>query len=206
METPVAPEVPPEVTPPPPPPPEAAARVFSACRESRLVGCDALYVRMLASSPELCVQLVLDNCDEGELVGLTVNTPRSWRLSSGSASTNTECDLRDYDALFDEKLELWLQLLEGGPVTWDGSTRPALDGVTLHPTLEAPVVPFELRPPAFDLAGDVELAFPARKLAAYHDFESAAAEALKKKGWRVLAIERGLTVESLEEAFGLRGD
>jgi probable LLM family oxidoreductase len=48
-------------------------------------------------------------------------------------------DLRDYDALFDEKLELWLQLLEGGPVTWDGSTRPALDGVTLHPTLEAPL-------------------------------------------------------------------
>jgi hypothetical protein len=81
----------------PPPVASAPARVFSACSEARVVGCDALYVRMLAPSPALCVQLVLDNCSENSRSGLGVNLPVSWRLTSGSASSNAECDLRDYD-------------------------------------------------------------------------------------------------------------
>src|SRR6187399_3024923 len=66
------------------------------------------------------------------------------RLTVGRASTVDSFplfgfDLRDYDALFEEKLELWLQLLEGGTITWDGNSRPPIDGVTLHPSLESPL-------------------------------------------------------------------
>lgn len=42
-------------------------------------------------------------------------------------------DLSDYDALFDEKLELLLQLDQGNPVTWSGRFRPALDNVDVYP-------------------------------------------------------------------------
>jgi probable LLM family oxidoreductase len=42
-------------------------------------------------------------------------------------------DLRDYEELFEEKLALFVELLRGGPVTWEGKYRPALDGVVLTP-------------------------------------------------------------------------
>lgn len=65
-------------------------------------------------------------------------------LTVGRASTTDSFplfgfDLRDYDELFEEKLELWMQLLDGGPITWDGTSRPSLDGQTLHPRLETPL-------------------------------------------------------------------
>jgi probable LLM family oxidoreductase len=46
-------------------------------------------------------------------------------------------DLRDYEVLFEEKLDLFARLLEGGAVSWQGSTRPPLDGVTVHPATES---------------------------------------------------------------------
>lgn len=42
-------------------------------------------------------------------------------------------DLRDYDALFDEKLRLLLQLREHEEVHWSGRHRPALHGARIHP-------------------------------------------------------------------------
>ncbi|WP_432828263.1 LLM class flavin-dependent oxidoreductase [Dactylosporangium sp. CA-092794] len=42
-------------------------------------------------------------------------------------------DLGDYDALFDEKLQLLLQLDRGNPVTWSGRFRPALDKAEIWP-------------------------------------------------------------------------
>lgn len=42
-------------------------------------------------------------------------------------------DLKDYDELFAEKLELLLRLREEDPVTWSGRFRPALDGVVVQP-------------------------------------------------------------------------
>jgi hypothetical protein len=72
-------------------------QVFSACHETRLSGCDAIYVRMVKSAPDVCVQLVLDNCSENGRKGLPVVVPVAWRLASGSASTDSECDLRAYD-------------------------------------------------------------------------------------------------------------
>ena len=46
-------------------------------------------------------------------------------------------DLRDYDELFAEKLELLLRLREaaaaGAPVTWEGRHRPSLDGARVFP-------------------------------------------------------------------------
>ena len=45
-------------------------------------------------------------------------------------------DLQRYDELFEDKLSLFARLLEGGPVTWTGSTRAPLAGVTVHPPIE----------------------------------------------------------------------
>jgi probable LLM family oxidoreductase len=42
-------------------------------------------------------------------------------------------DLREYEEIFEEKLALFVALLHGGPVTWQGKYRPPLDGVVLTP-------------------------------------------------------------------------
>ena len=46
-------------------------------------------------------------------------------------------DLADYEVLFEEKLDLFAALLTEKPVTWSGTTRPALDGQQVHPTTES---------------------------------------------------------------------
>jgi probable LLM family oxidoreductase len=46
-------------------------------------------------------------------------------------------DLADYEDLFEEKTELFAELLKGGPVTWQGKTRPALDDQNVVPHLES---------------------------------------------------------------------
>ena len=43
--------------------------------------------------------------------------------------------MEDYDQLFEENLELFLALLDGGAVTWSGLSRPALDGYRPRPRL-----------------------------------------------------------------------
>jgi hypothetical protein len=97
-EIPTSAEVPPPVVAPPPAaPPAAAAQVISTCREERLTGCDAVYIRVVKSAPDICVQLVLDNCSENTRLGLGVTTPFSWKVSSGSVSTNKACALADYE-------------------------------------------------------------------------------------------------------------
>ncbi|HEU4698448.1 MAG TPA: LLM class flavin-dependent oxidoreductase [Gemmatimonadales bacterium] len=42
-------------------------------------------------------------------------------------------DLEDYDALFEEKLDLLLALREQERITWSGRHRPALRGLAVHP-------------------------------------------------------------------------
>ncbi len=42
-------------------------------------------------------------------------------------------DLRDYDSLFAEKLELLLKIRESTKVTWSGQHRPALNGQEIYP-------------------------------------------------------------------------
>ncbi len=46
-------------------------------------------------------------------------------------------DLADYEELFEEKAALFAELLRGGPVTWDGKTRPALLNQDVVPHLES---------------------------------------------------------------------
>ena len=41
--------------------------------------------------------------------------------------------LDDYEVLFEEKLQLFAELLKEGPVTWSGKTRPPLDGMRAYP-------------------------------------------------------------------------
>ncbi|WP_161890699.1 LLM class flavin-dependent oxidoreductase [Pontibacter russatus] len=42
-------------------------------------------------------------------------------------------DLKDYDALFAEKLELLIQLNKSEKVTWEGKHRPAIDNLGIYP-------------------------------------------------------------------------
>ncbi len=46
-------------------------------------------------------------------------------------------DLADYDVLFEEKLQLFAQLLDEKPVTWSGTTRAALDQADVFPKTES---------------------------------------------------------------------
>jgi len=46
-------------------------------------------------------------------------------------------DLADYEELFEEKAALFAELLRGGPVTWDGKTRPPLLNQDVVPHLES---------------------------------------------------------------------
>ncbi|MGH9288862.1 MAG: LLM class flavin-dependent oxidoreductase, partial [Acidimicrobiales bacterium] len=46
-------------------------------------------------------------------------------------------DLADYEQLFEDKTELFAELLEGGPVTWEGKTRASLSNQDVVPHLEA---------------------------------------------------------------------
>ncbi|WP_053205495.1 LLM class flavin-dependent oxidoreductase [Jiangella muralis] len=46
-------------------------------------------------------------------------------------------DLADYDQLFEEKLQLFTQLLDEKPVTWSGTTRAALEGADVFPKTES---------------------------------------------------------------------
>lgn len=45
-------------------------------------------------------------------------------------------DLAAYDTLFDEKLQLFVELLKQEPVTWQGRTRPPLANQIVHPRIE----------------------------------------------------------------------
>ena len=46
-------------------------------------------------------------------------------------------DLADHEQLFEDKTELFAELLEGGPVTWEGKTRASLTNQDVVPHLEA---------------------------------------------------------------------
>jgi probable LLM family oxidoreductase len=46
-------------------------------------------------------------------------------------------DLSDYDVLFEEKVELFTKLLDEKPVTWEGTTRAALDNADVFPKTES---------------------------------------------------------------------
>jgi len=46
-------------------------------------------------------------------------------------------DLRDYDKLFEEKLELFVKLLDERPVTWSGTLRAPLENADVFPKTES---------------------------------------------------------------------
>jgi probable LLM family oxidoreductase len=46
-------------------------------------------------------------------------------------------DLADYDVLFEEKLELFVQLLDEKPVTWTGTVRAPLDNADVYPKTDS---------------------------------------------------------------------
>jgi probable LLM family oxidoreductase len=46
-------------------------------------------------------------------------------------------DLADYDVLFEEKLQLFTRLLDEKPVTWEGTTRAALENADVYPKTES---------------------------------------------------------------------
>lgn len=46
-------------------------------------------------------------------------------------------DLQDYEVLFEEKIQLFHQLLDEKPVTWEGTTRPALVDADVFPKTDS---------------------------------------------------------------------
>lgn len=48
-------------------------------------------------------------------------------------------ELRDYEMLFAEHLDLLAELLKGDPVTWSGQTRSALENIEVFPRAETPI-------------------------------------------------------------------
>ncbi|GAA0564665.1 LLM class flavin-dependent oxidoreductase [Paractinoplanes ferrugineus] len=46
-------------------------------------------------------------------------------------------DMADYDVLFEEKLDLFVKLLDEKPVTWSGTTRAALEDADVFPKTES---------------------------------------------------------------------
>jgi probable LLM family oxidoreductase len=46
-------------------------------------------------------------------------------------------DLRNYDELFEEKIELFAELIKEKPVTWSGNTRASLDNADVYPKTES---------------------------------------------------------------------
>jgi probable LLM family oxidoreductase len=46
-------------------------------------------------------------------------------------------DLRDYDTLFEEKLELFVKLLDEKPMTWSGTMRASLENADVFPKTES---------------------------------------------------------------------
>ena len=46
-------------------------------------------------------------------------------------------DLRDYNELFEEKVNLFAELLKEEPVTWEGKLRPSLDNADVFPKTES---------------------------------------------------------------------
>ncbi|MFC5832594.1 LLM class flavin-dependent oxidoreductase [Nonomuraea insulae] len=50
-------------------------------------------------------------------------------------------DLADYDELFEEKLDLFVKLLEEKPVTWSGRLRPPLENAEVFPKTDAGRLP-----------------------------------------------------------------
>lgn len=46
-------------------------------------------------------------------------------------------DLRDYDQLFEEKIDLFVKLLDEKPVTWEGKLRPSLENADVFPKTDS---------------------------------------------------------------------
>src|SRR6266699_2736151 len=74
----------------------------------------------------------------------TLNAISSGRaeviLGSGSSIESFPLfgyDLADYEDLFEEKVDLFAELLKGGPVTWHGKTRPSLENQDVVPHTES---------------------------------------------------------------------
>ena len=46
-------------------------------------------------------------------------------------------NLNDYEVLFEDKLDLFVQLITEEPVTWTGVTRPPIENLTVYPPIES---------------------------------------------------------------------
>ena len=46
-------------------------------------------------------------------------------------------DLQDYEVLFEEKIELFAEILKEKPITWSGTTRASLDNADIYPKTES---------------------------------------------------------------------
>jgi DEAD/DEAH box helicase domain-containing protein len=71
-----------------------------------------------------------------------------------------------------------------------------------HPSRAVPVIPFELRRPAWSVDDDVEVAWPAERVAFHTEEQRVAADALGSADWTVFQVERVIEIDEVERALG----
>jgi hypothetical protein len=111
----------------------APAATFAACISDggAYSDCETIYVTVVQSSPERCVQLTIDNCGTYGRQGLSgADTPFEWRLAGGTVSSSASpCEL---GAFYSGSTSL---ANATGSITWDETARTPTD-VTFDLTLE----------------------------------------------------------------------
>src|SRR6266568_505761 len=81
-----------------------------------------------------------DGIRDGTVTGVQTCALPIFILGRGSSIDSFPLfgyDLADYETLFEEKVNLFAELMKGGPVTWQGSTRAALLKQDVVPHVEA---------------------------------------------------------------------
>lgn len=121
-------------------------RTLDDAQSARLLVEDA----QLAEAAGLDVFSVGEHYREGQVdsatpVLLAAAAQATSRIRVGTSATDSfglfGFDITEYEALFEEKLELFMRLMREDRVTWSGRFRPALDDVRLHPRMPAGGIP-----------------------------------------------------------------
>ena len=122
-------------------------------------------------------------------------------------------DLRDYDLLFEDKLNLFAELLKEKPVTWSGKTRPALKDMDVYPKTAKPLaVRIAVGGTPASVVRTARYNFPLtlaiiggkpERFVPYVQLYQQAAEKYGHQAWPLAVHSHGLIAETDEKAFQL---
>lgn len=132
--------------------PDSSDNVYFACTNSRLLGCDYIYITAVDPERELCVQMTLDSCERYGDGPLQVDVPLSWRFASASVLVSgDECAAGEFYAASSSVIAAT------GSIDWNVDSQQPTDlviDVTLEPSQTGTSgVPERLTIATRDLAG-----------------------------------------------------